>query len=293
MKFSFLLCAAFASLCADPFVDDQYSFIKSALEHYTRPFTVLNLGGRDGYTERILQDFPQACIVSFEPLSENTPSSQVALLGKKITLTDLQKLSEVEHFDAVLALAFHPELVPKPKSFTTKLVVSTLSSLGHDLFIELAAPDKNYQKALNSNQWLVQQETSTQTYHLQNNTRTPLKDHWFAKEFTTFLFTTYDKSLRTLQSSSPWTLLVSDPQGISLPTFLVLEGVFPSKESLRDSLSLLPWKQFPTLTPWNIKVGGKELSFRPLFTSSPFSKESTLNLVNEETKEGLEETLTQ
>lgn len=294
-KLPILFFAAIATLFADPFLEDQYTFIRPVLEKYRRPFTVLNLGGRIGYTERILDDFPNACVVSFEPFTEAIALPRVALLHKKISLSDLQKLSEVEHFDVVLALGFHPELIPKPKSFTSKIVLSTLSTLGHNLFLELASPDnhyKNYQKALSNNQLIVEQDLPTQTYRLQNNARTRLKDHWFAKEFTTFLFTTWDKSLRTLPPTSPWTVVIGEPQGISLPTFLLLEGIFPSRETLATKIALLPWGENPFLTVWNIKVAGEDLiTARPTFTTSPLSKEKALYVIGLHTKEEIEESL--
>jgi|JI9StandDraft_1071089.scaffolds.fasta_scaffold21732_4 hypothetical protein len=273
-----------------------YTLLKTTLSTYNRPFTLLDLASGEELLLKIAEEFPASTIVSFtEPTEGLTSLPNLVLLSEKPTLAILQKLSEVEHFDVVLALNFQPENPLKGKAFTPKMTLGSLASLGQYFFFQLAAPDKGYQKALHNQPSLKEHDALTQIYLFEDSLRAHLKSHWFSKEADYYLFSTPEKRFRTHASSSNWSVLTPEPQGISLPTFIALQGVYPLRETLKEGVEKLPWSRFPNLGPWDLKVTGNILLARPSYAPLTTTKESpvafALSLLDVETREALKEAL--
>ena len=97
----------------------RYELIDSVLQQYNRPFTMLDIGAAQGYYSfRTAYDYPESVCVMIEGNNPAYPMAGSQLLSlcrannldntiflnKKIVPGDLQRLSECEHFDVVLAM---------------------------------------------------------------------------------------------------------------------------------------------------------------------------------------------
>ncbi len=96
--------------------EHRYSVIKSFLQRYPGPFTLLDLGANIGYFSfRIAEDFPDAIVVAVEghprylkkllEVAEKNDRDNVILLRKKLSVEDIAKLAELEHFDVVIGMS--------------------------------------------------------------------------------------------------------------------------------------------------------------------------------------------
>lgn len=97
---------------------ERYEHIQSVLNRFNRPFTMLDLGASQGYYSfRTAHDYDCVCVMiegnnpsypmtgtQLQQLCElNTDLDNVILLQKPLNIPDMQRLSECEHFDVVLA----------------------------------------------------------------------------------------------------------------------------------------------------------------------------------------------
>ena len=99
--------------------DMRYKIIQKVLKRYKRPITMLDIGASQGYYSfRAAHDFQGAFVMiegnnAHYPLvgtqlrdlcEANDKLNNIVLLNKVVVPEDLEKLSECEHFDVVLAL---------------------------------------------------------------------------------------------------------------------------------------------------------------------------------------------
>lgn len=113
---------------------ERYEIVRSFCAQYTRPFTVLDIGAAQGYFgARLTEDFPDCTVVAIEkePPPDDIPE-RVLWLNREFTAGDLWMLSEVEHFDVVLAMSvvhhFDEQQI---------MVIQAMRSLGDNLIIEI------------------------------------------------------------------------------------------------------------------------------------------------------------
>ena len=96
--------------------EHRYSIIKSFLQQIQGSFTLLDIGANIGYFSfRIAEDFPDAIVVAVEgktrylkkllEIAEKNNRDNVIILGKKLSVDDISRLAELEHFDVVLAMS--------------------------------------------------------------------------------------------------------------------------------------------------------------------------------------------
>ena len=106
--FSFLFSLTANALTTD---DQRYSIIQSLLDQYTRPITVLDLGANQGYYSlRIAHDYNAVCVMVeanthlLDICKTHNELTNLILLNTTFTPAELQRLSDCEDFDVVLAL---------------------------------------------------------------------------------------------------------------------------------------------------------------------------------------------
>ncbi len=96
--------------------EHRYSVIKSFLQHFQEPFTLLDIGANIGYFSfRIAEDFPDAIVVAVEghprflpkllEVAEKNDRDNVIILKKKLSVEDISRLAELEHFDVVIGMS--------------------------------------------------------------------------------------------------------------------------------------------------------------------------------------------
>ncbi len=89
----------------------RYEPIRTFLENYNRPFSILDIGANMGYFSfRIAEDFPHATVIMVEnksqlfELCQLNELSNVIMLNTHISGSQLQALSRCENIDVVMAL---------------------------------------------------------------------------------------------------------------------------------------------------------------------------------------------
>lgn len=116
---------------------ERYLLVRSVMERYTRPVTVLDLGANLGYFgHRLAHDFGAiAVMIESRPVleqvcRENDLSTTIAL-RRRLSVSDLEDLASSEHFDIVLAL----NIVHHFKR-EWRAALDAITRLGDDLIIE-------------------------------------------------------------------------------------------------------------------------------------------------------------
>lgn len=119
---------------------DRWGMIRDYAAQFKRPFTVLDIGANLGYFSLRLAEEFDCTVVSVEGIYgnwikrvyEENENDRVILLQHVMSLDELKRLGEVEHFDLVLALSVAHHLGPWEKT------QSVLRSLGDHIIIEMA-----------------------------------------------------------------------------------------------------------------------------------------------------------
>ena len=118
----------------------RWDMIREYAAQFNRPFTVLDIGANLGYFSLRLAEEFDCTVVSVEGIYgkwiqsvyEENENGRVILLQHVMSLADLRKLAEVEHFDLVLALSVAHHIGP------WKDTQAVLRSLGDHVIIEMA-----------------------------------------------------------------------------------------------------------------------------------------------------------
>ncbi len=248
------------SISTHLFADDQnsetiYSSIKPLLEKFTRPFTVFDYDSENNYLSfRIAKEFPLAtCVIggrnsevlsSMLPLcSEATELKNIILLNKSLSIADLKNLAHTEHFD--MMLSFNPNPVKNLFAIAKTLSDTVITSNGQEQGIKI----------------------------IQGNGTLKIKKHWFSNEKPTIPLIIDEKHQMMILSpaDSKWAFNVTRAPGISLVTFLALQGSWPDLTKVENAISSISWKFHKHLDPWNIYVTGRDIEVLP------FSQESNLS----------------
>ncbi len=258
-----------------------YDVIKPILERYKRPITVLDLGAGQGYfTFRIANDFASTCIMSedndgssrradqlLELCHLNSHLQNIVLLNKRMSLKELEKLADCEHFDVVLAFDYIDH-----ENCNWKQTVNAILRLGDNIFIQTPwsnVSSENMAKrkvveyfAKQSGKLILQTpcayepKMEEQMFWLQRN-KSGLRCKcfaWKSKDSYMDLFRikssyTQKTFLKKGHSSGPeW------KKGINLVTFLMLNGTYPTKEDIKQSVAKLTREKLTDFAPWNLIV---------------------------------------
>jgi len=268
-----------------PDCESRYNAIKKVLKQYKRPITVLDIGAAEGYFSfRTATDY-DACVVMIgdpawndnilqKQCLANTDLDKVVLISKKITVDELQRLSECEHFDVVLALnVIHHFGTDWKKGYNAIL------NMGDNIIIEtppngdrgacgqgLIEPinkclDKEPYTLLGKFKRHTDQKVVDRLVWIsKKRTELKRKDYISAESLHTFSInsTFKKKSLKkylngNLVSEQPWI------PGINLITFKSLNGTYPTRDMLVEAV--LPLTSTPSTDwfPHNVIVSGKNL----------------------------------
>lgn len=244
-----------------------YSSLKPFLEKFTRPFTVLDYDSESSYFAfRIAKEFPLAtCIIAgknseilnstLPHLAESDDLKNIILLSKPLTIADLKNFAHTEHFD--IMLAFNP-IIAKNFYATAK----TLSD-------NVVVPND--------------QEQSIKI--IPGNGALKIKPHWFSSKKPTIplIINENHQSMTITPPDSHWSYNVTRAPGISLITFLALQGSWPDLSHLEEAISNISWKYYSHLAPWDIIVTGAKIEVQPFslnFISAKNPKQFVLDLLH-------------
>lgn len=225
--------------------ESRWQMIKPELDKWKRPFTVLDFGANLGYFSlRMVQEYDCRVVAIESIYSEwlkdiikKNNEDRIILLNKKFTLEDIKELSEVEHFDLVLALSVmhHVEGGPYVQ------ILEAMQSLGDVLIAEVAVEEEA------CGQYIVNQtfippysqilgypeshlSDTKRTLFVTNHPKTYLKKSYIGtplNDTDIYIHSTYDeKKARKNGASRDWLA------GINLKTWIEMGGALPSTDSL-------------------------------------------------------------
>src|SRR5579862_2823664 len=228
-----------------------YDAIKQFLGNYQRPITILELGpAGHAYSFQIVQDFDATCVMISDDVSDALFARCVAelpdrivLLKRRLTLPEVVKLSECEHFDVVLVLNGLGFIWDEENEFHGHKMLEKIIELGDHCFIAFDARCVNIENHVASflpgalaTVGVVDQKTiilhskpKKRIWRTQWNKSSRLRYNVYdiASSFT-------QKTLckKQFMKTTPWI------QGINLVTFKMLNGVYPQKDQIIEGVEV-------------------------------------------------------
>lgn len=269
--------------------EQRYHAIQKVLDTYKRPITVLDIGASQGYFSfRIAHDYDATCVMVEDGYNDtwktgtqlleicklNTTLNNIILLQKRLTVEDLKRLGSCEHFDVVLALNIIHHFGDEWKAATDAIL-----NLGDTIIIESPSGKdniaKNNNKIAHLEDYLIKNngqiilETTRHTdanakgkMFVFNNNRTFItRKYWILKASEEYkknfsIESNYQEKYfikHQTQEKIPWI------NGINLLTFLMLNGVYPSIDLIKNNIEPLFNEQVKDFTPWNFIIQGNNI----------------------------------
>ncbi len=249
----FLLLFVSSFIYSDsPEVEALYTSIQKTLGKFTRPFTILDYNSETpDFIFRIAREYPLAtCILAgkdSETLTlfhaqckDQKDLTNIVLLSKPLTVGDLKNLAQTEYFDITIS---HRNA--NVKSFLQ--IAKNFSEL-------VITQDKN-------------KDAHGFTTLFTKGIETPkIKLHWFSTEKPSFAINLNENG-NTITVDDPnnnVSYKVTRAPGLSLISFLALEGSYPEMPLLEKKISKIRWKFYKHLAPWDIYVSGAQLEILPV-----------------------------
>ena len=237
------LCVLLTFCCSlssdEPDFETLYATLEPALEKFTTPFTVFVFNFESAkFALEVARNFPLAtCILAGKdniPEVTHYPENMV-VLSKPLIVSDMKNLIQTEHFDLLVG-------------YNTK-------SIKNFNFIA---------KAL-ANNIVLQQGFEAPTEIIEGKTTATLKPHWFSKNKPSLELVSRNSHmlLSINPPNEPWSYNVIKPAGVSLITFLALEGSYPEISLIEEKTSSINWRYYPDLAPWDIFITGNKLEYLP------------------------------
>lgn len=246
--------------------ESRYKIIKSILDKYERPFTVLDIGASQGYYSfKIAYDFNYSVCVMIEgdntayPLTGtqleqlcylNTSLNNVILLKRSLALNDIQMLSECEHFDVVLALNIIHWF---PSQW--RQMADTILNMGDNIIIETPPQEKKFsQRNYDIEQYILSRGaevigtverhttgTPVNIYLIKANKKFIARKNWFMKANNKHVIqSTFSEKKQIKIGAYDGKEIISDwLPGINLITFKMYSGTYPSKDALKSLIKSL------------------------------------------------------
>lgn len=284
---------------------DRYEPIRTLCTRYKRPFTVLDIGACLGYFSfRLASEFNCVSVMveaadhyvkalsgPARPVTDDlisglmrqqTCKNKLLLLNKRLTLDSLQRLSECEHFDVVLALRVVHHF---KKPFAD--VIKVMTSLCDHLFLELPTPGEpnvrakgRVKKELADHTKLLSDYTYELVGRYPSHVGPALSPMYRVKGSGISIVRPYYDSKRkinhTVKSGFRRKVLVKTEKksgrgdlrttwvpGINLRTWHILNGLFPNRKyvaNLLKSYKLPKGSPLTDIAMWNFVISGEKVT---------------------------------
>ncbi len=268
--------------------EKRYDALKLILNKYKRPITVLDLGAGHGYFSfRIANDYQSTCVMIegndrssrmgdelLELCHLNSKLQNIVLLKTKISLPDLEKLADCEHFDVVLAFDFI-----NPEDAYAQRITDAILRLGDNIFIESSlSTDPTDQKSISMQKMdgYLQSKKGTTLLSMpcEINQKTQKKLSWFSLHKNGlrchhFDLESKDSNLDSYRIESTFSHKylfkknsagIAWLRGINLVTFLMLEGAYPTRSQIKQSVFQASKQHLTDFVPWNMIVQGHNIA---------------------------------
>lgn len=268
--------------------EKRYDALKLILNEYKRPITILDLGAGHGYFSfRIANDYESTCVMIegnersshmgdelLELCTLNSKLQNIVLLKTKISLPDLEKLADCEHFDVILAFDFI-----KPEDANAQRITDAILRLGDNIFIESSIPTDPTEPKSSSMQKMdrylnSKKGTTLLSMPCEINQKNQKKLSWFSRHKNGlrchhFDLESKDSNLDYYRIESTFShkyLFKKDSggiawqRGINLITFLMLEGAYPTRNQIKQSVFQASKQHLTDFAPWNMIVQGNNIA---------------------------------
>ncbi len=273
--------------------ESRYKVIQKVLDQYKRPFTMLDLGARQGYFSfRTAHDYESVCVM-IEGNHLHYPRAGTQLLGlckandqlenivflnKPIAVEDLRRMSECEAFDVVLAF----NVIHSFGMETWEDLADTILGLGDITIIETPPQDpdlgeetnafrkkiENY--LLSKNGKVIGQVPSfsspaimSNIYVIEAEKKHISRKTWIRKPGEALAYEIHsnykEKFIKKVYASQQEEVSTWIP-GINLITFKMYNGAYPTKEKLKASIEKLAKEPHSDWRAGNMVVQGSSLS---------------------------------
>lgn len=242
-----------------PDCKSDYETIRTLLDRYTRPITVLEINPKEGYYSlRVAQDYDATCVMISDPdynnnilqdiCRQNTQLKNIILLSKNITLAELERLRKREHFDIVLVMNGLPNI----ELATPEEMINAIMQLGDHTIIQTSNTSLPYylEKSCAKNITLCRQNS----YFLYMD-RYSDRGLWQTESGRYLITSTFSEKTLTKRQRKP----IPWQKGIGLLTFKMFCGTHPTAQTLQRSISPLANIKSSDWAPHNMIVQGNNI----------------------------------
>lgn len=267
--------------------DARYRVIKLLLDEYKRPFTLLDIDTFRGYYSlKAAGDYDAVCVIAnpylnnhqlIEVCGEDGRLNKLILLKKLFTKKELQHLSECECFDVVLAMNILQHFEDDWQEATDAIL-----NMSDHIIIEIP----NQENTLNEKQQIRNKELENYIIEKGGNILSSFFNHASGMHTSLYLISPGKRYLerntwllpkrkimnyiinssfldKKLTKPLGWfpsiTQTTSWVPGINLLTFKMCNGIYPTKETLKESMILLKDQRHTDWMANNMVVQGNKL----------------------------------
>jgi len=273
--------------------ETRYNIIRKVLNKYSRPFGILDIGASQGYYSfRAAHDYDCVCVMIegenpeypmvgkqlLDLCKANDSLENIILLNKRVIPEDLQRLSECEAFDVVLALNIIHWFGSRWKEVTDAIL-----NMGDNIIVETppledqASQEANFiRKSIE--EYLVfknaeilgkvprhTSESKMSTIYLIKSEKNKIERKcWLhSKNSDDHHRIVSSYRLKTITKKPPRVshLQVDDwKPGINLVTFLMYSGTYPSREKIKAAIERIQDNDHNDWTVNNMILQGNKLT---------------------------------
>lgn len=237
------LCVVFLLSSSLSYCIPYYDEIKRFLSQYQRPITVLELGPYSADVSlQIARDFNATCVMLTDDRQraifsacERQQAENVILLKRKITLGELNRLGECEHFDVVLLMnGFEPILKDEDRLEWEKGLARAVNLADHCIMIlrygfhnenpiaQARMFLKGEIRSLRDDGYTILALHSKPKKNIYRTQWKKIKKHHRAVYIVASTFAKKYLIKKKIGTNTPWI------RGINLTTFKGLNGVYPT-----------------------------------------------------------------
>jgi 2-polyprenyl-3-methyl-5-hydroxy-6-metoxy-1,4-benzoquinol methylase len=258
--------------------ESRWEVIKKELrKRYDRPISVLDIGANFGYFSfRIQEEFPGSVVTLVESkhakklieLCEKTNANNTIVLDTLISSEELKQLASCEHFDVVLGLNVIHHIGDVKISF------SAIENMADTIIIETPNPNdegacgqKNldiiYKKIIKEYDIIGEFTRHTSSVNspmgIKDIKKTTLeKRYWDSKPYENKILIESSKDEKSFfhiekNEKRDWI------HGINLRTYQYLNGQYPKRNKIAESLKDLDFSNHEDLNPWNLILSGNNI----------------------------------
>jgi 2-polyprenyl-3-methyl-5-hydroxy-6-metoxy-1,4-benzoquinol methylase len=252
--------------------EKRWDIIDNVASMWSRPFTVLEIGSNLGYFSLKLAYKYECTVVCCEgiygdwlkDILEANYLDNIILINKTLSLEDIKTLSEVEHFDLVIAMSVAHHIDGEYEE-----IVSALRSLGDVLVMEIATENNACGQRIVTDSYVPKEskiigygdshlDTGKRPIFMIEQKRTSLSK--------AYIGTPLDDVNIVIDSSFKTKTAIKGSQrynwhrGINLKTWLSMNGVYPTRDSIKKMiLKSIPESNHGDLYSHNIILQGDDV----------------------------------